>query len=345
MERDVKIEVLVYLIIIVFCLVCTILAYYIFFQKELLCVGGVPEGACSSVNPYYCLKGNLVKDVLKCGCPASSKVQNKDCFSIYQTSPKEVFLPYTLRGKEGVINFTVYEGVYKYILNISRYIKSSENPTLLDFRLKNINDSIQRDFLFPLVFAIQNITTNREDQVRIAVSLVQNIPYGISDKSNTFSKLMGMDYQRYAYEVLYENEGVCGEKSSLLIFLLKELGYGTSFLYYKEENHEAVGLKCSSKGSMASTDYCFIETTGPSIISDDKNEFVGIGYLSSNPDLIIISEGKSFGRKRYEYKDADKLLGIRETMQEYGAINFIQTIQFRNLKKKYGLISYNSYEF
>jgi len=345
MERDVKIEVLIYLIIIVFCLVCTILAYYILFQKELLCVGGIPEGSCGSVKPYYCLEGNLIKDVSRCGCPVNSNIKNKDCFSTYETSPKEISLFYILRGEEKFVNFTIYKGVYDYILTIPRYIEADKNPTLLDFRLKNVNDSFQREFLFPLVVAIQNITTNRDDQMRIAVSLVQNIPYGYSQKSLTFIKLTGMGYQRYAYEVLYENEGVCGEKAGLLIFLLKELGYGTSFIYYKSENHEAVGIKCPSKESLPDTNYCFIETTGPSIISDDKTEFVGIESLSLNPELIVTSDGKYFGKNKYEYKDANKLTKIRDSMKEYGVINLIQTIQFRNIKKKYGLISFDSYVF
>jgi len=345
MDKTVKIEILIYLIIIVFCLVCTILAYYILFQKELLCVGGIPAGSCGSVKPYYCLDGNLVKDISKCGCPLNSKIENKDCFSNYETSPRQILLPYVLRGKKSFVNFTIYQGVYDYILDIPRYIEADENPTLLDFRLKNVNNSFQREFLFPLVAEIQNITTNREDQVRIAISLVQNIPYGFSKKFSIFLKINKIDYQRYAYEVLYENQGVCGEKAGLLVFLLRELGYGTSFVYYKPENHEAVGIKCPLKRSIPGSNYCFIETTGPSIISDDKTEFVGIESLSLNPEMIVTSEGKSFGNNRYEYKDADRLTKIRESMKKYGVINFLQTIQFRDIKKKYGLINFNSYEF
>jgi hypothetical protein len=346
MDREVQIEILVYLIIIVFCLVCTILAYYIFFQKELICVGNLQNGQCASVQPYFCSEGRIVKDISKCGCPVNSMIIEGDCVSEYETGPQDISLRYILRGKRGSVNFTIYQGVYDQILQIPRYIESSENPTLLDFRLKNVDNPFQREFLYPLVVEIQNITDDREDQVRIAISLVQNILYGYSTKSlSSYSRLTGVGYQRYAYEVIYEDRGVCGEKTGLLVFLLKELGYGTAFVYYKPENHEAAGIKCPAKNSIFGTDYCFVETTGPSIISDDKTEFVGIEQLSSTPEMIVISDGKSFGKSKYEYRDADTLEKIRNSMKEYEAINFMQVLQFRSIKKKYGLMSFDSYTF
>jgi len=37
--------------------------------------------------------------------------------------------------------------------------------------------------------------------------------------------------------VLYEDKGVCGEKSLLLAYLLRELGYGVVLFEFKPENH------------------------------------------------------------------------------------------------------------
>jgi hypothetical protein len=46
-----------------------------------------------------------------------------------------------------------------------------------------------------------------------------------------------------------------------------------------------------------------------------------------------------------EYSDAKKLMNIRQDMIKYGEINIFQHFQFEALKKKYGLIDFNLYQF
>lgn len=95
----------------------------------------------------------------------------------------------------------------------------------------------QKNSLNELVRQIKLLTANKDDQARIAISLVQNIPYDYS-KLGTVSTNV-----RYPYEVLYENTGICEEKSLLLTYLLRELGYGIVLFEFKQENHMAVGIK------------------------------------------------------------------------------------------------------
>ena len=345
MKEEVKKVILICLIVLFFSLIFLISLRFIFSNNDLSCADKTKNNECSDVKPYFCLNGNLIKNASFCDCPTNSETEGNNCISKYEIVPKEIVLNYTLRGKEGNISLIVYQGIYNYTSNLPRYIDSNENPTILDFRLKNINEEFQREFLFPLIVKIGNITNNKEDQARIAISLVQNIPYGYSKKSYLFNKINKVDYQRYAYEVLYDLQGVCGEKSALLIFLLRELNYGTSFIYYLPENHEATGIKCPIKNSLNNTGYCFIETTSPSIIGDDKIEFIETGELISTPQIIVVSEGESFGKNQYEYKDAKTLMNIRETINKYGAVNFIQSMQFKKLTKKYGLLTFETYQF
>jgi hypothetical protein len=179
--------------------------------------------------------------------------------------------------------------------------------------ISNINNSMQRDFIISLVEKIKKLTNNSDDQARIAISLVQNIPYNynFSDWGN-----------RYAYQVLYDDIGVCGEKSRLLVFLLKELGYGSALIDYDLSfyAHEAVGIKCPLKYSYKNSSYCFIESTAPSIITDSNgnypiSNFCSIMWTTENfklcteklPDeytLIVTSDGKSFDSVSEEYEDA-----------------------------------------
>jgi len=72
------------------------------------------------------------------------------------------------------------------------------------------------------------------------------------------------------------------------------MGYGTALLIFKYENHEAVGIKCPINYSYKKTGYCFIESTSPTIPTYAKAKYVGVGELDSIPEIIKISDGKSF---------------------------------------------------
>ena len=177
----------------------------------------------------------------------------------------------------------------------------------VDFKLKSINEEVQRTFLMPLVSKIQNITFDKDEQAIIAISIVQNIPYGFSNKTQQISGKNSVAYSRYPYEVLYGFQGVCGEKSQLLSFLLKELGFQTAIFYNQQENHESVGIKCPIKESWQNTGYCFVETSGPSIITDTLISYTGGIILESKPEVMVISEGISLRKGLQKYNERSRL--------------------------------------
>ncbi|MCK4552833.1 hypothetical protein KAT80_01385 [Candidatus Pacearchaeota archaeon] len=289
---------------------------------------------CSLTKPYFCLDGALLEKASVCGCPEILKREGDSCISDYQNSSKEITLKYVLRGEEKEINYVVYGGLVDYLFNLPKSISYDENekPSRRDFKLKNLDEKEQKELLLGLVMKIQNLTPVEEDQMRIAVSLVQNIPYAESEKTFIMRNVV-FNYSRYPYEVLYDNAGICGEKSELLAFLLREMGYEVVFFYHAYENHESVGIKCPVKESLDDTGYCFIETTGLSIITDDSIEYVGGISLVSEPEVALISIGDSLGKDLYEYKDADSMKRVRN-----GGISFFRSIKFNNLKEKYGLV-------
>ncbi|MCK9569179.1 hypothetical protein M0R72_09575 [Candidatus Pacearchaeota archaeon] len=316
--------------------------YLLFFSSSMkTCNDGTLYAQCSKIQPYYCFMGDLVEMASVCGCSNFSVVEGNKCLSQYKEGGKIVTLNYVLRGEEGKIDFIVYEKLYNYLADIPRFVDFQENFTLLDFRLRMLDDENQRELLLPLVAEIQDITKNKEDQARIAISLVQNIPFGGSDKIVRFGNIVS-EYQRYPYEVLYDNEGVCGEKSELMIFLLREIGYGAAFLYYSGENHEAVGIKCPKEYGVDDSEFCFVETTGPSIITDDKTEYITFSELKSYPQVLIASnDGLAFQKYEYEYIDAKNMIAIRKSAKDDGIINYIQYLQYKILKSKYGLVSFS----
>ncbi len=304
------------------------------YNITLVCGDGTPFKECSSAKPYFCDLGVLVENSSKCGCPDILTQEGDYCVSQYQTEPKTISLKYILNGGEGNIDLTVYKGLTDYISELPIEIRYSgnETPSLVDFKLRNMNEPEQRELLMPLVKGIQNMAKEKEEQARIAISLVQNLPYGGSGRTVTLVR-QEVNYSRYPYETLYDNKGLCGEKSEILAFLLRELGYGVAFIHHSAENHDAVGIKCPIENSLDGSGYCFIETTGPSIISDHGIEYVGGIKLFSLPQITPISEGVSLPRNMEEYEDARTLNEMRG-----GSTIFSQEGKFLELKEKYGLI-------
>jgi hypothetical protein len=330
---------------IIFVSVLIVTFLIIFLIQPVYCADGTKYRSCSNVKPYFCSQGKLIEKSSVCGCPISSQVQGETCFSEYQFDSKNITLNYTLRGKQGNIDFVVYKGMEDYLSKLPRQIDSTENLTLADFKLRMINEETQSEFLFPLFLKIASLTSSKEDRARIAISLVQNIPFGSSDKIIRVGNIP-IGYQRYPYEVLYDMQGICSEKSELLLFLLREIGYGTASLYYNAENHEAVGIKCPISESVINSGYCFVETTGPSIISDDQTDYFGTSKkLNSTPQVIGISDGISLSNNIIEYRDANSLINIRNNMKRNGEINFFDSITWNAIKKRYGLVSFGHYEF
>ncbi len=329
------------LIVLIFVLLFLIVIFYFFVVKEegtLICGDGTFNENCSLRKPYFCLNKTLIEKASVCSCPEILTKKGNLCISKYQTNPKNITLKYILRGEENEIDFVVYEGMVDYISSLPKsiYHQDDEMPLRRDFKLRNINEDEQRELLLPLVTKIQNIVEDKEDQVRIAINIVQNIPYGESEKIIAFGSNQ-VNYSRYPYEVVYDMQGVCEGKSELLAFLLKEMGYGVVLFYYPLENHEVVGIKCPIEYSLDNTGYCFVETTGASIITDNQGYYIEWGKLSSEPEMILISEGDSLGKNLYEYKDAKDLIKIRKVIDEKGKINFFQRKKLEYLREKYGL--------
>lgn len=301
------------------------------------CGDGSFYDTCNLNKPYYCdaETGKLIEKASLCGCPENMVKSGDTCISAYQVGTKDITLNYTLRGEEKNLSFKVYEGMANYLSGLpkSLYYEGQERLLRSDFKLRNINNQQQKQLLIPLLIEIENMAESKDDRVRIATSIVQNIEFGGSNKTLNLPGNNGFTYSRYPYEVLYDQTGVCGEKSELLAFLLKEMGYGVVFFYYPEENHEALGIRCPVRYSVDNTGYCFIETTGPSIITDNGIEYVGGVKLKSKPEVILVSNGDMIGKEMYEYEDAKKMTKLRSSW-----FSLFKGARLNSLKEKYGLV-------
>jgi len=339
-KREVNLIKLFVVLLIILFLFCFFNSFFGIFEKR-VCGDGTRYEECSKTLPYFCSGGTLVQDTSFCKCPKGSVKKDGSCEYKYQTSPNLVSLNYTLKGKSEKINFIVYGGMVDYLKEHpqSSFYSVGKNYSLQDFKLRIVEEPEQKKLLMPLVIEIQNAARDKEDQARIAISLVQNIPY----EDGAFFE--GVDPRswslKYPYNVLYQQEGLCGSKSDLLAFLLKEIGYEVVIFHYYSENHEAVGIKCPKRYSLRKTGYCFVESTQPAIISYSSGGYSEQGKLYSVPEIIPISKGISLKGNMEEYRDAAVLTRLyQESEKNNGKTNLMEYIRDRQLTEKYGLENY-----
>jgi hypothetical protein len=268
-------------------------------------------------------------------CPA-------DCFA-EDTKPtdlpkgdKAVFLNFVYKGQKSGIYFVVNRNVHEELASLPRWLsyeKGKEAPTKKDFILTKLNNKLQRERLLPLVEKIRSLTPDIHKQARIAISLVQNIPYGFPDLDNP-----GEYVEKYPYGVIWDMMGVCGEKSDLLLFLLRELGFGTATLIYKNEDHRTVGIKCPDAYDVDDSGYCFVEVSNPKIISDNLSQYRGAGTLTDF-NLITVSDGIQLEGVEEEFADKNLYYDLlNKSKTQNGALEKDDFILYHSILNKYGLV-------
>jgi hypothetical protein len=253
-------------------------------KKIQRCSDGTIYGECAKTKPTYCQDGKLIQKASVCGCAFDKFKSGEECISEYEVGPKQIQL------YNGRIKYTVYRGLNDYLKGLDRAIwfyQGSTAPTSKDFIMKTLDNAKQKEYLDSLITKIKEISSDSDAQAKIAISLVQDIPYDWEAfNSNSVTG-------KYPYEVLYTNAGVCSEKSALLAYLLRGLDFSVAILRFDVESHDAVGIKCPSRYYYKNTGYCFVESTQPTTIGYVPDTYVGVGSLKSTPEVIVISEGKS----------------------------------------------------
>lgn len=309
------------------------------FHKTPSCGDGTFYNSCSLAKPYYCDSGKLVLNASICGCPKNFTSSKNYCTNKFFTEPKNVSFVYYLNGKKGEINLTLYSRISKYLDDLPNTITyhGKEIPRLDDFELKRIENPIQAQALMPLLTSIENIAPNSTmDQLRIAISLVQNIPYGNTRLTPVFGGKYKVSLAKYPYQVLYYNNASCEGKSELLAFLSKKIGYKTALFYYPKQVHEAVGIECPTEYSLNSSGYCFIETTAPAPISYSTGDYIGETNAElKNPKIILLGTGMSLPQKLEDYSDSEILTKILRKNKLTGITNSFQRRTLRKISKKY----------
>lgn len=250
--------------------------------------------------PTEVMNGKIMQGVIK-DTPASLITQLPEIISPnYNQSPKTTTYPYVFNGNHKSISFTTYGGLFNHLSEKSHTYQYNPNDVIMELLENNYQD---KD-LQPLVEIIKKSSTNPDSQAKIAISLVQHIPYNWDGYYAYYSTSPSKDWY-YPYETLYNNKGVCADKSILLAYLLNELGYDT--VLFEFSDHMAVGVKSSSNYDFYDTGYVFIETTRPTIITYIPDTYLGGFKITPNPKIIHLNGGKKSLDVITEYNDAIKM--------------------------------------
>lgn len=247
-------------------------------------------------------------------------------YSYHETGADTRELAYTVRGRAGTVPVTLYRGVFEAMPDdIIGYV--GDDQTARYRRI--IGESTGRPYIRDLAETIASMTDEPDDQVRIAVSLVQHFDYDDERAASTYHGVW------YPYETLYLERGVCSDRSVLLAALLRELGFGVALFSFDAENHMAVGIRCPEGYDFRGTGFAFIESAGTKIMTDAEGTYGGGVPLVSTPEVIPVAEGRAFASIGTEAKDAaewDALRGMGRTLDSY------HYGRWQELSKKYGLV-------
>lgn len=236
-----------------------------------------------------------------------------------------VSFPYVYRGHMDYIPFTISETICAKCIRNRPRMRSGQSPE--GFLKSIVTDRSQRRYLEPLVAKLlEHARGDADTAARIAISMVQMIPYRhINRHTNRWF---------FPYEVLYNQRGVCGNKSILLAALLKGLGFGAALLEYDAENHMALGISVPAEHCYRNTGYAFIESTSPNIITDSERTYVDVGRLTSTPTVISVSRGAAIADLSEEAAD---LKEIRRIDRMGPVLDRPSYDKWQELRKKYGM--------
>ena len=182
---------------------------------------------------------------------------------------------------------------------------------------------------------------NENQRIELVAAFVQSIPYDQGKTNRREAGLDGVDEKTtYPYEVLYDQTGVCQDKSYLAYRLLQELGIGASIFLFPDprDNHMAVGVRCPPEYANYNSGYCFLETTGtgnkigiiPSLVSESRvatarieisdvlhdqseNQYQTLGRV----EILNEVAGKEYTGIIDTVKTRDRLSRLREDIYTY----------------------------
>ncbi|MDD3006008.1 MAG: hypothetical protein PHX30_00275 [Candidatus Pacebacteria bacterium] len=231
----------------------------------------------------------------------SNEISDVD-FPSQLENPKTVDFQWSYRGKEYSIKETFYGNIdayYKehpvkalyegraedeYYENFALNLEHEEDPTINDV----VND-IKSE-------GVKN-NLSEEEILELVISFVQDIPYDDAkyDLIESASGNVEESWTRFPYEVLYDNTGICTDKSMLTVALVEKLNYGTALFGFDKKEHMVPAIQCTQEYSSYYSGYCYTEVTN-------------VGFKIGDSTAGDIEGGKAVAKSSIVYTGGNQLL-------------------------------------
>jgi hypothetical protein len=183
-------------------------------------------------------------------------------------SPKTVDFHWSYKGKAYFLEETLYGNVDAYYKDnptkaFTDDVSIDEYYTNLTLHLQDKKDDTASRVVRDIEAEGLKNNLSPDEMLELVISFVQSIPYdGAKYAAMTSSPdHVEASWPRFPYEVLYDDTGICTDKSLLTVALVDELHYGTALFSFDKEEHMVPAIECTSQYSSYASGYCFTEVT------------------------------------------------------------------------------------
>jgi hypothetical protein len=202
------------------------------------------------------------------------------------TEPKETTLSCDFHGENLVLTETLYGSLYDYYrtdpAKKSAYLHNREKDFVFSYEEDNT--------ILGLTNKIKGLGSSKgltnDQTLDLAACFMQGIPYDDAKAA----RILGDDFTsqpidsvipRYPYETLYDNLGICTDKTYLGAAVFGGLGYETAIMTFNDEKHMSLGIAVPAGYGSYGTRYGIMELTGSGFLVGDIPE------LNANAGLAI----------------------------------------------------------
>lgn len=181
-------------------------------------------------------------------------------------NPKEIGLSCDYQGSSISVTQKMYGSVNEYYKTEPEKKKDYYKQNDKDFVFSYQEDNTIKEITEKIVIVGKQNKLSQDQILDLAACMVQNIPYD----SSKAAKILSPSFKsypvnevipRYPYETLYENSGLCTDKTFLGAAIIKELGYKTGILTFEKEKHMSLGIGVPNGYASLSSGYGIMELT------------------------------------------------------------------------------------
>lgn len=226
-------------------------------------------------------------------------------------NPKTVNFAWSYKGKEYSIEETLYGNVdayYKEHPVKALYETDSEAEYYENFslNLESENDTTIDDVVNDIKSEGIKNNLSEDEILELVISFVQDIPYDDKKYSMMVSEGGNVEdsWTRFPYEVLYDNTGICTDKSILTVAMVNKLNYGTALFGFDDKEHMVPAIQCTQGYSSYDSGYCYTEVTN-------------VGFKIGDSTAGDIEGGKAVTKSSITYGQGEAAAPGAGTMEDF----------------------------